>query len=373
MSKYLLLLLCCLLGCEPERRQDQASTPKMQFIKAVKQKGPVAYRDPFGSISPDGKLFAYSDRKQILIQQVVGGATFELEKHGTFVITLTWLPDSQHLVTYEIGGDREYWYIYDLLTQQGLPLWPGKKVFSNNNLELERADIKDLTWSADGQQVAGLSKNDGKVQMWIMNNNGENEKVIAENELIESIQWNPSSNSFAGIVEENGKRSIQFDLANSNSEKINVDSYGPIAFSPDGNFLYFSLANEKEVIDLQQYDLKSKSRNQLASFSRDSYAPSVAKDGSVLFRLQDYKVFIAAVDGDGGESKPITTLWCVLPTPKIRAWPGRPTINGLHSIRTLMVRTTFGYNPTTMHPKESHSRKEVMKPDGHVGLQTVSG
>ncbi|MCB0490826.1 MAG: PD40 domain-containing protein [Cyclobacteriaceae bacterium] len=309
MLKYLLLILfCCLLSCETEKGQEQTSAPQMQFIKAVKQKGPVAYRDPFGAISPDGKLFAYSDRKQILVQQVVGGATFELEKHGTFVITLTWLPDSQHLVTYEIGGDREYWYIYDLLTKQGLPLWPDRKVFSNNNLELDRADIKDLTWSSDGQQVAGLSKNDGKTQMWIMNNIGEDEKVIAENELIESIQWNPSSNSFAGIIEENGKRSIQLDLANSNSEKIKVDSYGPIAFSPDGQFLYFSLANEKEVIDLQQYDMKSKSRTQLASFSRDSYAPSVAKDGSVLFRLQDYKVFIAAVDGDGGESKPITTF-----------------------------------------------------------------
>ncbi len=311
MSKKLLLILfICLLGCDTKKAQKQTIATQMQFIKAVKQKGPVAYRDPFGAISPDGKLFAYSDRKQILVQQVVGGATFELEKHGTFVITLNWLPNSQHLVTYEIGGERKFWYIYDLKTKQGTPLWPAKNNFidESKSINLERADVRDLTWSLDGKRVAGLSKKNGKTQLWLLDENGDNEKIVVEKDLIESIQWNPSSNSFAGIVEENKNRFIQLNLEDTNSEKIKVDSYGPIAFSPDGQFLYFSLANEKQVIDLQQYNLKTKSKVQLASFSRDSYAPSVAKDGSVLFRLQDYKVFIAAVDGDGGESKPITTF-----------------------------------------------------------------
>ncbi|HCR54863.1 MAG TPA: hypothetical protein DIW27_10635, partial [Cytophagales bacterium] len=218
--------------------------------------------------------------------------------------------NSQHLVTYEIGGERKFWYIYDLKTKQGTPLWPAKNNFidESKSINLERADVRDLTWSLDGKRVAGLSKKNGKTQLWLLDENSDNEKIVVEKDLIESIQWNPSSNSFAGIVEENKNRFIQLNLEDTNSEKIKVDSYGPIAFSPDGQFLYFSLANEKQVIDLQQYNLKTKSKVQLASFSRDSYAPSVAKDGSVLFRLQDYKVFIAAVDGDGGESKPITTF-----------------------------------------------------------------
>lgn len=288
----------------------QTESASLQFIKSVKQKGPVAYRDPFGSISPDGKLFAFSDRKQIVVQQVVGGATFDLEKHGAFVITLNWLPDSDHIVTYEIGGERKFWYSYDLKTKKGSELWPTKNAFSdiNKSIDIDRADLKDLTWSSDGSQVAGLSKKNGKSQLWTMDSAGQNEKVVAENDLIESIQWNPSSQSFAGIIEVNKERFIQLDLTNSKSEKIKADSYGPIAFSPDGKFLYFSLANEKKVIDLQQYNLSTKTKNQLASFSRDSYAPSVAKDGSVLFRLQDYRVFIAAVNGDGGESRPITTF-----------------------------------------------------------------
>ncbi|MEQ8423097.1 MAG: hypothetical protein RIA63_00205, partial [Cyclobacteriaceae bacterium] len=89
--------------------QLSAQLPALHFVKTVKQKGPVAYRDPFGAISPDGKLFAYSDRNQIFVQQIQGGATFELEKRGAFVITLRWTPNSNHIVTYEIGGEKNYW------------------------------------------------------------------------------------------------------------------------------------------------------------------------------------------------------------------------------------------------------------------------
>lgn len=288
----------------------QVASPQLQFVKSVRQKGPVAYRDPFGSISPDGKLFVYSDRKQIVVQQIVGGATFELEKHGTFVITLAWLPDSQHIVTYEIGGEKKFWYIYDLKAKIGTTLWADKQIFKDESsgIAIDRSALRELTWSADGAQVAGVSKQNGKAQLWVMNRNGSNEKAAVEKHIIESIQWNPALNTFAGIVEESGERYIQLNLLDPQSEKIIVDCYGPIAFSPDGKFLYFSLANEKQIVDLQKYDFSTSTRTQLASFSRDSYAPSVAKDGSVLFRLQDYRVFIAAVDGNGGESKPITTF-----------------------------------------------------------------
>ncbi|MEQ8359420.1 MAG: hypothetical protein RH860_08030 [Cytophagales bacterium] len=305
-----LLLLITIVIVSHNLVLAQPGLAELKFIKAVKQKGPVAYRDPYGSISPDGKLFAYSDRKQILVQQVVGGATLELEKHGTFVITLSWSPDSQHLITYEIGGERKFWYIYDLKTRKGEALWPSKSNFNDKdkNINIDRGSMKDLTWSGDGKQVAGLSQQNNKTQLWVMDSNGSNEQVVVEKERIESPQWNSSKKAFAGIVEQEKSRFIQLNLADPQSEKIQVESYGPIAFSPDGKYLYFSLANEKKVVDLQQYDLTKKTRRQLASFTRDSYGPSVATDGSVLFRLQDYRVFIAAVDGDGGESKPITTF-----------------------------------------------------------------
>lgn len=281
----------------------------LQFVKAVKQKGPVAYRDPFGAISPDGTRFAYSDRKQLFVQQIEGGATFEMEKHGAFIIALTWLPDSKHIATYEIGGERNFWYVYDLETKQGTALWPERKNLAgpDGKTNIDRADWRGLTWSQDGKQVAGYSRVSGKSQWFTVGPNGNNGKIEAEKELIESLQWNPRLKSWAAIVTKDGNRGIAMDLKKE-AGFLPVDCYGPIAFSPDGKFLYYSKANEKEVVDLHQYDLEAKTEKKMTSFSRDSYGPSVAADGSVLFKLQDYRVFIAAVDGEGGESKPITTF-----------------------------------------------------------------
>lgn len=288
--------------------------PSLQFVKSVRQKGPVAYRDPFGAISPDGQLFAYSDRNQIFVQQIQGGATYELPKHGAFVITLDWLPDSQHLVTYEIGGEKQFWYRYDLNTKTALPLWPEKATFKDgqSKVTINRGQLRELTWSIDGKQVTGTSRINGNTQLWIFDEKGNNANIIAENKLIESPQWNPGNNSIAGISEKNGKRGIQLDLTNPNSEFIFVDCYGSIAFAPDGETIYYSKANEKEVIDLHAYDLQSAIHKKLASFSRDSYAPSVANNGSVVFKLQDYRVFIATAQGESGVSKPLTTFMAEL-------------------------------------------------------------
>ncbi len=280
--------------------------PSLKFVKTVRQKGPVAYRDPFGSISPNGKLLAYSDRNQIFVQQIEGGATYDLEKHGAFVILLTWLPDSQHLVTYEIGGEKKFWYVYDLTTKSASPLWPGKEYFADQGFKINRSQLRELTWL--GNKVTGTSRIDGKTQLWSMDATGQNEKMLIEKEFIESPQWNPGTEKIAGIIEIHSKRAIQLDLVNSESEIIEVDCYGSIAFSPDGSMLYYSKANDKKVIDLHSYDIKTKAHKRLASFSRDSYGPSVATNGSLLFKLQDYRVFIASTDGESGLSRPVTTF-----------------------------------------------------------------
>jgi len=280
--------------------------PPLQYVKTVRQKGPVAYRDPFGAISPDGNKLAYSDRNQIFVQLIEGGATYELEKQGAFVITIDWLPDSQHLITYEIGGKKDFWYVYDLNKRNASPLWPESKNFTDRGITIDRSQLKELSWSND--KVVGTSRINGKSQLWLLDANGQNEKIITEKEFITSPQWNPADQVIAGIVEINGKRKIQLDLNSEKSELIDVDCYGTIAFSPDGKILFYSKANNRKVIDLHSYHLPSKKHQRLASFSRDSYDPSVSSSGSVLFKLQDYRVFIAATEGESKLSKPVTTF-----------------------------------------------------------------
>jgi len=63
MKQFTILLFKSIVIC------GIAQSP-LQFIKTVDQKGPVAYRDPFGYIFSDGRLLDYSDRNQLIIQHV---------------------------------------------------------------------------------------------------------------------------------------------------------------------------------------------------------------------------------------------------------------------------------------------------------------
>ncbi len=42
-------------------------------------------------------------------------------------------------------------------------------------------------------------------------------------------------------------------------------------------------------------DLRTKQAHRVSSFSRDAYAPSVAADGTVVFKVQSYRTHLADV------------------------------------------------------------------------------
>src|SRR4029079_17567791 len=50
------------------------------------------------------------------------------------------------------------------------------------------------------------------------------------------------------------------------------------------------------------------------SFARDTYSPSSAKDGRVLFGVQDYRVFVSVVPATGGEPKQLTAFQSETPS-----------------------------------------------------------
>ena len=313
ISFWLLLILMV--------QAQKATTTNLEFITSVRQKGPVSYRNPIGAISPDNKLLATSNFENIVIQHIEGGATYELQRQGAFVRYMTWMPDSKKLVTYELGGKGKTWYVYDLETKKGKPLWGNRDTFSALVLgkdtrpqEVPRANFRSFTWSADGSKVAGVALNAGKQQLWVFNADGSNAEIWAEANLIENPQWDPTNGKVAAIVKVDGKRHIDLDLKNNVSgDNIAIEAYSSLAFSPDGSNLYFSAPNDRGVLDLWKYEVASKSSTRLTSFTRDSYGPVTSSDGSVLFKLQDYRVFIASVSGQGGDIEHITTFQSEIP------------------------------------------------------------
>jgi Tol biopolymer transport system component len=81
-----------------------------------------------------------------------------------------------------------------------------------------------------------------------------------------------------------------------------VEVVGPIAFSPAGDTVYFASPDGRGFVDLWRADLASRRATRMTAFARDTYAPSVAADGTVLFRVQSYRTHVAELDLASGAS-----------------------------------------------------------------------
>ena len=106
--------------------------------------------------------------------------------------------------------------------------------------------------------------------------------------------------------------------------KLDVDRpvQGPIAFAPDGRTVYFSSPNDRGMVELFSADVKTRRSRRLTNFSRDAYAPSVAADGTVLFKTQSYRTHLADIAFEGGPTRQLTTFQSETPS----YHPSRPLI-----------------------------------------------
>lgn len=294
------------------------SQQSLRLVTSVRQKGPVAYRDPFGAISPNGMHFAYSDLRKIVVQPINGGAVKELRKNGSFIRYLTWTPDSKYLITYELGGANQTWYKYDLHTNSSSALWQERKSFSitntnNQEVVIDRSELRELVWSQDGKKVAGYVRRNNETLVVVFDLDGANAKLLTQGSKIESIQWNPARTGWAGIVTENQKKYLDLNLGFEKNQLVEANSYGRIVFSWEGNVVYYTRGNDKGMLDLWKHNLGDNTLEQLTFFTRDSYEPSISNEGKVMFKLQDYKIFIAVVSGEGGLIQTLTGFQSEIP------------------------------------------------------------
>ena len=88
----------------------------------------------------------------------------------------------------------------------------------------------------------------------------------------------------------------------------------PIAFSPDAATVYVSFANGSGTLDLWAAPSGGGRARRLTSFARDTYAPTVSGDGSVLFKVQSYRTTVAVAAASGGASRPLATFQSETPS-----------------------------------------------------------
>src|SRR5476651_456421 len=78
--------------------------------------------------------------------------------------------------------------------------------------------------------------------------------------------------------------------------------------------MYVTLANAAGTLDLWAAPITGGRARRLTSFSRDTYGPTIAADGSVVFKVQSYRTIVAMAPAAGGPSRPLATFQSETPS-----------------------------------------------------------
>lgn len=313
MSRFLLAAILAASVCAPSTGQP---APRLQYVATANQYGPVGFRDPVGSISPDGRWLAYGEGRDVKVRRVEGGPVHALGTLESQVRYLIWLPDSRRIAAFEGGRGvpRRRWVVFDL---EGKPeeLWPGKKLEATargSTRAIDAGDLNDLVWSPDGAKVAGVARTETGSQLWIVDaDRGEGTYLDSDARL--SYPAFAPGGEIACLAYAGGRQVLELPCGES-PRASSPEAYGPVAFSHDGADIYYASPNERGFLDLWSRRRSDGNLLRLSSFDRDSYAPSVASDGRVLFRRQTYRTSLATAPAEGGLSKELTTFQSETPS-----------------------------------------------------------
>lgn len=277
---------------------------RLTWVATARQLGPVGYRDPAGAISPDGKWIAYSEGRFLRIRPIDGGPSVELPPGDAQIRHLTWSPDSRRIVADGRAAPAD-WAVYDRVAGTREPLWPDRKNVSR---------FKQLTWSTDGASLVGVANDRDYAALWTLLFDHDTMSPQRMNQPIAFPVWSPRR-QIACIATMNGRARVTLPCGlEPLKSQPDANAYGPLAVSPDASTIYASLANGSGTVDLWALPTGSGAARRLTSFGRDTYAPSVAADGSVVFKVQSYRTVVAVVPASGGASQPLATFQSETPS-----------------------------------------------------------
>jgi Tol biopolymer transport system component len=295
--------------------QAQDEGIRLKLVTTAHQFGPVGYRDPLGVISPSGEWLAYSTAQRLYVQRAIGGPIVELPPCDATIRHLAWLPDNRTVVV-DSGDPKIRWWSYDIEARSRHPLWPGKSTLvgklqdSGQTVQIELSKIEQLIWSADGK-VAGVAHTPGATELWTLNSDGAEGQVITSGASLSFPAWSPDG-KIACLSFSDGRQTLSFPCAKSSDSSI--VAYGPTAFSPDGKRIYAGTPNTHGTVDLWSYPVSGGAGTRLTEFATDTYAPSVAHSGAVIFKRSDYRTFVSTVPATGGAVTPVALFQSMTPS-----------------------------------------------------------
>jgi Tol biopolymer transport system component len=291
----------------PRARAVDAS--RMTWVADAHQFGPVGYRDPAGAISPDGRWIAYSEGRFLRVRAVDGGPLADLPAGDAQIRTIAWSPDSRTILTDGLQRQLD-WALYDRVEGTRRPLWADRDPLKGGRI----SDLRQPAWSPDGRSIAAIVNGRDAQELWTIAADGSSASAQRMTHRIGFPAWTPRG-EIACVATADGRARLTIPCDGTVVKTDpDLDVYGSVAFSPDAGTVYLSLANPSGTLDLWAAPSGGGRARRLTSFSRDTYAPTVSSDGSVLFKVQSYRTSVALVTASGGPSRPLATFQSETPS-----------------------------------------------------------
>ena len=275
-------------------------------LATARQTGPVAYRDPAGGISPDGRLLAYTQGRELLVRDLGAGDVRSLGLAPSQLRYLAWHPDGDRLLVHERTFDRrrQGWFVYDVRTGRKRTMWGGRY---SPGLP-SRSRLLELSWAPDGQSLVGVVRNRRTSQVWRIGAAGASGAVVAEGRRLFFPVVSPTG-LVACVERYGGVQHLRHPCADPPVEWLeDQEPYGRVAFSRDGDTLYYAAPNAEGILELWERPVGGGAARKLAGAERDVYGPAVTADGDIVYRSQHFLVALSAVPADGGRARRITSF-----------------------------------------------------------------
>jgi Tol biopolymer transport system component len=292
----------------PER-VPASDTSRLTWLADAHQFGPVGYRDPAGAISPDGQWIAYSEGRFLRVRSATGGPLVDLPAGEAQIRNLAWSPDNRTILADGLVTQAG-WALYDRVDGTRRPLWRDREPLQGARV----SDLRQLSWSPDGRSIAGIINGRDGQELWTIAADGSSASANRMAHRIAFPAWT-SRGEIACLTTADGRTRVTIPCGGAVvTTDPDLDVYGPFAFSPDAATAYVSLANASGTLDLWAAPVAGGRARRLTSFSRDTYAPTVSRDGGVVFKVQSYRTFVAMAAADGGATRPLTTFQSETPS-----------------------------------------------------------
>jgi len=227
------LAMGVVVGFHAAKRQLSVRPSSVRRITANPAEAPVLN----GTISPDGKYLAFSDKTGFYLRLINTGETHPVSLPPGFKPEpASWFPDGAHLLTTWVAGPKEPPGIWEISTMGGAP----RKIADSG---------ANPSVSPDGKLIAYIAHSSAGPEMWVMQADGQSPHKIADDFEAEfgPATWSPDARNIAYVKFKYHPGSMGADakveVASVQSEHPRVilsnPNLGPgLAWTRDGRLIY---------------------------------------------------------------------------------------------------------------------------------------